>query len=157
MFTNQHLYFDDVSVGQEWWSSGRTITEADVVHFAGVSGDFNPIHVDHQFAAATPFRKPIAHGLLGLVVSSGLSVQHPLMRTVAFLELREWKFHKPIYFGDTVRVKSAVLEMELQGRGKRGRIAWKRSLVNHDNELVQEGVTVTLVECRRPGRDQPEA
>ena len=69
-FTVQHLYFDDVEVGQQWESLGRTVTEADVVHFAGVSGDFNPVHTDHHFAAQTPFRRPIAHGLLVLSIAS---------------------------------------------------------------------------------------
>ena len=59
-FTPSHLFFDDVEIGQEWRSLGRTITEADVVNFAGLSGDFNPIHMDHAFAKTTPFRQPIA-------------------------------------------------------------------------------------------------
>ena len=71
-FTNMHLYFDDVEVGQEFISNGRTVTEVDVVNFAGVSGDYNPIHTDHEFAKTTPFRKPVAHGLLIWAISSGL-------------------------------------------------------------------------------------
>ena len=63
-FSTAHLFFDDLEVGQEWTSGGRTVTEADIVHFAGFSGDFNPIHIDHEFARSTPFRQPIAHGLL---------------------------------------------------------------------------------------------
>src|SRR5262249_19212580 len=89
-FSTSHLYFDDVEVGQEWESSGRTVTEADVVNFAGVSGDFNPIHMDHEFAKTTPFRRPIAHGLLVFAIGSGLGVMCPPMRTVAFLQVREW-------------------------------------------------------------------
>ena len=61
-FSSIHLYFDDLEVGQEWTSGGRTVTEADIVNFAGFSGDFNPIHIDHEFAKTTPFRRPIAHG-----------------------------------------------------------------------------------------------
>src|SRR5205085_12265986 len=87
-FSSSHLYFDDVEVGQEWESSGRTVTEADVVNFAGVSGDYNPIHMDHEFAKTTPFRRPIAHGLLVFAIGSGLGVNGPLMRTVAFVQDR---------------------------------------------------------------------
>ena len=67
-FSSIHLYYDDVDVGQDWESPGRTITETDIVNFAGISGDFNPIHMDHEFAKTTPFRRPIAHGLLVLVL-----------------------------------------------------------------------------------------
>src|SRR6516225_5810072 len=69
-FTPSHLYFDDVEIGQEWKSLSRTITEADIVNFAGLSGDFNPIHIDHQFAKTTAFRRPIAHGLLVFSIAS---------------------------------------------------------------------------------------
>ena len=68
-FTPNHLYFDDVEVGQEWKSHGRTITQADVVNFAGISGDYNPIHMDHHFAATTPFRqKPPLRGRTGCLL-----------------------------------------------------------------------------------------
>ena len=89
-FTSLHLYFDDVQVGQEWESPAQTLTEADIVNFAGLSGDFNPIHTDHEFARATPFRRPIAHGLLVLSVASGLGQYAPPMRTVAFVQIRDW-------------------------------------------------------------------
>ena len=73
-FSSFHLYFDDLEVGQEWTSGGRTITEADVVNFAGFSGDFNPIHIDHEFAKGTPFRRPIAHGFAVFCMASGLGI-----------------------------------------------------------------------------------
>jgi acyl dehydratase len=147
-FSVQHLYFDDVVVGQQWDSPGRTVTEADVVNFAGVSGDYNPIHVDHHFAAQTPFKRPIAHGLLVLSVASGLTQLCPPMRTVAFLEIRDWQFKAPVFMGDTVRVRCIVQSKELRGRGKRGVVVWKREIRNQDDKIAQEGIIVTLVECR---------
>jgi 3-hydroxybutyryl-CoA dehydratase len=147
-FTNLHLFFDDVAVNQEWVSPGRTVTETDVVNFAGVSGDFNPIHMDHEFARTTPFRRPIAHGLLVLSVSSGLSVQAPMMRTLAFISIREWKFVGPVFIGDTLRVRSTVLEIEPRARGRRAVLTWRREVINQEGRVVQEGVTQTLVEGR---------
>jgi 3-hydroxybutyryl-CoA dehydratase len=117
-FTAQHLYFDDVEVGQEWESLGRTVTEADIVNFAGLSGDFNPIHTDHEFAKTTPFRGPLAHGLLVFSMGSGLGLYSPPMRTLAFLQIREWHFRGPVFIGDTVRVKAKVLEKDRQPGGE---------------------------------------
>ena len=147
-FTPLHLYFDDVEVGQQWESQGRTITEADVVQFAGVSGDYNPIHMDHEFARGTAFRQPIAHGLLVFSVASGLGLYYPPMRTLAVLQVREWYFREPVVFGDTVRSQSLVLGKEVRARGRRGEITWQRRVVNQAGKVVQEGVVVTLVEGR---------
>jgi 3-hydroxybutyryl-CoA dehydratase len=147
-FTDLHLFFDDVQVGQEWESQGRTVTESDIVNFAGLSGDFNPIHMDHEFAKKTVFRKPIAHGLLVLSMGSGLGLMFPPMRTLAFIGIKDWKFLDPVNIGDTIRARAKVLEKEERSRGRRGVVTWQRQIVNQHNKLVQEGVTVTLVEGR---------
>jgi acyl dehydratase len=147
-FTSSHLYFDDVAVGQEWLSLGRTVTEADIVNFAGLSGDFNPIHIDHEFAKKTPFRHPIAHGLLVWAFGSGLGLHAPPMRTLAFLSIREWLFREPVFIGDTVRLRSKVIEIEPRARGRRGVVTWQRQIINQDEKVIQEGVTLTLVEGR---------
>lgn len=156
-FTAQHLFFDDVEVGQEWTSLGRTLTESDIVNFAGLSGDFNPIHIDHEFAKTTPFRRPIAHGLLIWSISSGLGLHAPPMRTVAFLSVREWHFREPVFVGDTIRMRSKVLEKEARSRGRRGVIAWGRQVVNQIGKVVQEGVTLTIVQGRASARDEATA
>jgi acyl dehydratase len=147
-FTNLHLYFDDVEVGQEWLSLGRTVTESDIVNFAGISGDFNPIHTDHEFARTTLFRRPIAHGLLIWAISSGLGVNAPPMRTLAFLSIRDWQFKGPVFIGDTIRLRSKVVSKEVRARGRRGVITWQRQIVNQEDKVVQEGITETLVEGR---------
>lgn len=147
-FTSQHLHFDDVEVGQEWESPGRTVTQADLVNFAGLSGDFSPIHVDHEFAKTTPYHRPIAHGLLVLSIGSGLGLNSPPMRTMAFISIREWHFRVPVLIGDTVHVRVKVLEKEARARGRRGVIAWQRQIINQDGKVVQEGVTETLVQGR---------
>jgi acyl dehydratase len=147
-FTPNHLFFDDVNVGQEWLSLGRTITQADIVNFAGLSGDFNPIHIDHEFAKTTPFRRPIAHGLLVFSIGSGLGVYSPPMRTLAFLGVKEWYFKQPVFIGDTIRVRTTVLKKQARGRGRRGEITWHRQLINPEESVVQEGTALILVEAR---------
>ena len=78
------------------------------------------------------------------------------MRTVAFLGIRDWQFRGFVFPGDTIRVRTKVLAKELRGRGKRGEIVWHRALVNQEGKVVQEGVTVTLVENRRPERAEAQ-
>src|SRR2546425_4029340 len=116
-FPKMYLFFDDIEVGQEWESLGRTVTETDIVNYAGLSGDFNPIHMDHEFAKTTLYRRPIAHGLLVLGISSGLGITAPPMRTLAFLALREWHFRAPVFIGDTIRLRTKILKKEERARG----------------------------------------
>jgi acyl dehydratase len=153
-FSSYHLYYDDLEIGQEWTSGGRTITEADIVNFAGFSGDFNPIHMDHEFAKGTPFRRPIAHGFGIFCIASGLGVITPPVRTLALLRVREWKFQQPVFIGDTVKVISRVVEKTLRGRGRRGEVLWHRSIVNQESKVVQEGEVATLIECRTPSKGE---
>ena len=143
------LHFGDVEVGDVFETTARTVTETDVVNFAGMTGDFTPLHVDHEYARNTPFRKPIAHGLLGLSLLAGLSSSCPNMATAAFVSVRDWKFLKPIYFGDTLHVKTEVIEKRQHGR-RRGEIIWHRELINQDGQVVQSGVFETSVEAARP-------
>jgi 3-hydroxybutyryl-CoA dehydratase len=151
------LAFDDLTVGDEWESPARTVTETDVVNFAGLSGDFNPIHMDHESARKGPFGKPIAHGLLGLALASGLSSHAPRVDTLAFLAVMEWKFLQPILFGDTIRVMSSVVSLESRSRGRRGLVTWRRRIVNQNGEIVQEGITQTLVRGRtKPADDDSD-
>lgn len=147
------LGFDDLSIGDEWESPRRTVTEADVVNFAGISGDFNPIHVDHDAASRGPFRRPIAHGLLGLAMASGLTSNHPRVDTLAFLSILGWKFLQPIAFGDTIHVISKVVALEPRARGRRGVVTWSRRVVNQNGESLQEGTTQTLVRAHGKAED----
>ena len=152
-FSSTHLYFDDLEVGNEWTSGGRTVTEADIVNFAGFSGDFNPIHIDHEYAKTTPFRRPIAHGFAIFCIASGMGISAPPVRTIAMLRVTMWNFTLPVFAGDTVRSVSRVKEKTVRGRGRRGEIIWYRAVINQDGKVVQDGEVVTLVECRPQVRD----
>lgn len=148
---SEPLYYEDLHVGDCWKSLGRTITETDVVNFAGMTGDYDPLHVDHEFARETPFGKPIAHGLLGLSLVAGLSSHYPSVRTLAFLKIDKWEFLKPIYIGDTVYAETEVTDMQLNGR-RSGHVIWKRRLVNQAGDVLQSGTFRTLVSLARVHR-----
>jgi len=138
------LFFEDLVIGKSWVSPARTITESDIISFAGMTGDFDPLHVDRQFAAETPYGKPIAHGLLGLSLLAGLSSTCPRVRTLALVRVDQWQFHHPIYIGDTVHVVTQVESARPCGR-RSGEVIWFRKLVNQRGECVQSGRLTTLV------------
>ncbi len=140
-------FFEDLKPGMDWKSPGRTITESDIVSFAGLTGDYDPIHVDHEYAASTPYGKPMAHGLLGLAYLAGLSSHFPSVRTIALVRIQEWHFERPIFVGDTVHVMTEVESASPKGR-KSGEVVWYRQLINQRGECVQHGRLVTLVACR---------
>lgn len=147
-YTDQHLFFDDVVVGQEWRSAKRIITEQDIFTFADLSGDRNPMHVDHEFAKQSPFGQIIAHGFGVMGMMTGLSVALPAMRTVALLRIQNWNFLNPVFVGDELQIETKILSKQVKGNGRRGEIIWKRSYVNQKKQIVQEGEVVTLVECK---------
>ncbi|MGE5265127.1 MAG: MaoC/PaaZ C-terminal domain-containing protein, partial [Acidobacteriota bacterium] len=97
------MYFEELSEGTEVVSQGRTIAEADLVNFAGLTGDTNPMHTDAEFAKSTPFGERIAHGMLGLSYAVGLAWMLGFMdgTVIAFTGL-EWKFKGPVKIGDTI-------------------------------------------------------
>lgn len=142
------LYFEDLAIGQRWTSARRTVTESDVVIFAGMTGDYDRLHVDHDYADNSRFGQPLAHGIMGLAWAAGLSTNAPQVNTLALVELRGWKFLKPVHIGDTVCVRTEVSEMESAGRSA-GRVTWTKSLINQDGEVVQEGEFVSLVELAK--------
>jgi 3-hydroxybutyryl-CoA dehydratase len=97
--------------------------------------------------------KPIAHGLLVLSIASGLGLNSPPMRTLAFLNLREWYFRAAVFIGDTIHLHTKVLEKEVRARGRRGVITWQRQILNQAGKIVQEGISRTLVEGRVGAKD----
>ena len=149
------LCFEDLEVGQEWPSPGRTVTEADIVNYAGLSGDFNAVHIDHEYAKTTPFRRPIAHGFLVFSMASGLGVSSPATNIVALLRVDEWHFREPTFIGDTIRVRTRVEEVTAKGRGRRAEVRWYRCILNQEDKVLQDGIVVTLVAGRMTVKDRP--
>lgn len=133
-------YWEDFEVGDEWNTPGRTITESDVVGFAGLTGDFNPIHIDQEYAKKTPFGQRLAHGLLVGCIGTGLTTSLP-----NFYEHVEYKvltsvrfdFKAPVVIGDTIRVQVKVTEKRKTKNPERGLIVFERTILNQKNETVQ--------------------
>lgn len=143
------MYFEDFEIGYSVQSPGRTITETDVVTFAGLSGDYNQLHTDEVYARDAQFGARVAHGLLGLSIASGLALRLGFMEgTVeAFLSL-EWKFRRPIYIGDTIHVTVEVVNTRAMRQAGGGIVDFDVAVVNQDGETAQKGQWRVLVKAR---------
>lgn len=135
------IFWEDIQEGMTVQSPGRTMTEADIVNFAGLSGDFNIIHTDAEFSQGTPFGQRIAHGLLGLSIASGLVSRSPgaeQHRLVAFLGMT-WDFRNPVFIGDTIHVVQTVAGKRPTKRPGLGIVVYDAKVVNQRGETCQEG------------------
>jgi acyl dehydratase len=131
-------------------SPGRTITETDVVGFAGLSGDFNPIHTDVEFARSTVYGKRVVYGLLGLAILTGLLDRTGLFSgtAIAMLGIRDWQFRAPLFIGDTVRFRLTITNVRRTSRGDRGVVERYFELLNQHDEVVQHGHIDIMVRAR---------
>ncbi|MET1124633.1 MAG: MaoC/PaaZ C-terminal domain-containing protein [Archaeoglobaceae archaeon] len=139
------MFFEDFSPGARFETAGRTITEADIVNFAGISGDWNEIHVNEEYAKTTRFGRRIAHGLLTLSVVSGLVTRLGLTTDslIAFYGIDRLRFTKPVYIGDTVR---AIVEVEgKEDKGDYGVVNFRITAVNQRGETVLVATFKTAV------------
>lgn len=143
------LYFEQFEIGQKLRTAARTVTEADIVNFAGLSGDFNQIHTDAVYAAGDTFGRRVAHGLLVQAIATGLAVQSGFIEgtVLAFREV-ECKFSLPTFIGDTVHVEIEILEKKAFPRLNGGNVVMKFGVVNERGETVQRGNWVMLVKSR---------
>ncbi|MBI5953495.1 MAG: dehydratase [Chloroflexi bacterium] len=141
------LYFEEFSVGQKVTTVGRTIGEADIFGFAGLTGDFNQIHTDAAFASKTQFGQRIAHGLLGLSIATGLIMRTGLLEgtVLAFREINEWKFVKPFFIGDTISAELEVTETKSMPRIGGGSMIASVTVKNQNGEICQRGSLNLLV------------
>lgn len=140
-------FFEEFAVGQTYTSVGRTVTEHDVMTFAGLSGDYNQIHTDAEFSKNTPFGQRIAHGLLGLSIASGLAMRTGILEgtVLAFREITEWKFTKPITLGDTIHVELEIVGVKPYPRLGGGMITIQVEVLNQRAEGVMKGKWSVLV------------
>lgn len=143
-------YFEEFEVGQKIHSVGRTITETDIVNFAGISGDYNEMHTNAVYSSATPFGQRVAHGMLGLSIASGLAWQTGVLEgtVIAFREISSWKFVKPVYIGDTLRVVLEVKDTKSIPRADGGIVVIQLDVLNQDEKTVMKGDWIVLMQSR---------
>ncbi|ALS22594.1 MULTISPECIES: MaoC/PaaZ C-terminal domain-containing protein [Paenibacillus] len=142
------IYFEEYQIGQTFRTPTRTITETDVVYFSAMSGDMNELHTSEEFAKGSPFGKRLAQGLLGLSISHGLMFRLGLFdgTGIALLNIDQWKFTAPIFFGDTIHGIVTVQEkIESKSKPDRGIIHFFVKLVNQDGTVTQEGIQTVMV------------
>jgi 3-hydroxybutyryl-CoA dehydratase len=144
------MYFEEFDVGQTITSVGRTVTEADVVAFAALSGDWNQMHTDAHFSAGHPFGQRVAHGLLLISIASGLVMRLGFLEgtALAFREIGNWKFSLPVFIGDTIRVRATVTETKPMPRLDGGLVSVKVEILNQDDTVVQRGTWGVLVKSQ---------
>ena len=154
----QGLYFEEFNVGDSITSAGRTVTESDVVAFAALSGDWNTIHTDAEYARSAMFGERIAHGLLGLSIASGLAVRLGFIEgtVIAFMGL-DWKFRAPIKIGDTIHVRAQIAEKKPMPRLGGGMITLNVEVLNQRGETTQKGTWNMLVKMKPTGDDGSDA
>ncbi len=134
------LYFEEFAVGDSVESVSRTVTEADVVNFAALSGDWNLIHTDAEYSRVGLYGQRVAHGMLVLSIATGLAVRLGFMEeTVMAFRSLEWKFQKPVFIGDTVRLRVTVESVKPMPRLDGGIVVFKLEVVNQMHEVCQRG------------------
>jgi 3-hydroxybutyryl-CoA dehydratase len=143
------LYFEDYVVDAISTSRGRTITEADIVNFAGLSGDFVELHMNEEYAKSGPFGRRIAHGALIFSISTGLMVQMTRYpeAIVAFYGVDKLRFVSPVFIGDTIHVTQRVVEKQAKN-AERGVIASEITVLNQDSKPVVIYTTRLMVKTR---------
>ena len=134
------LWFEDFEPGLVFESPGRTLTETDVVLFAGLSGDVTSLHTDEEFAKRTPFRKRIAHGLLVASIATGLAARLGIFEgTIVALPAMDIRWKNPAFPGDTLRLRLEVLRRDEKPSRRSGRVYFQASVQNQKDQVVSEG------------------
>lgn len=143
------LYFEEFEIGKIYESQGRTILEADLINFAGLTGDFNPLHTNEEFAKKNGFGKRIAHGMLGAAIMTGMSNQMGIFEgtTIAFLSL-QMDYKVPIFINDTVHLDLMPIEKKVSSKPGRGIVNYQANLVNQNDEIVTQAIWTIMMKSK---------
>jgi acyl dehydratase len=148
------LFYEDFEVGREFVSGPVSVTEASLRAFADLSGDHNPIHLDPSAATAAGYLQPVAHGVLGLALATGLASRMELTRgTLVALAGITWRFSAPVYPGDELVLHLQVTSRRTIQRESTGLVTLAAELRNQRGEIVQKGEWVELVRRRPEEKD----
>lgn len=144
------LTFEEYDVGQTLSTPARTVTEADVVGFCALSGDWNPLHSDAEFARRSAYGQRVAHGVLVMSIGIALVMRGGYLdgTAMAFRDIADWKFSRPVFIGDTVAVHCTIIETRPMPRLGGGLVTMKAEIRNQRDEVVQRGTWGVLVKGR---------
>jgi acyl dehydratase len=141
--------FEDLHVGMAFRSPGRTITDADLVAFAGLTGDYSELHTSDVYAKNSQFGRRVAHGMLGLAYAHGLMWARTgeLRETaVAFLGISDWRFLEPIFVGDPIFVNYRISELrDSRSKPTQAIAVFDVAVVDQDDRTLQRGSKALLV------------
>ncbi len=152
-FKRRGLYFEEFYLGMQIETARRTITETDLVNFAGISGDFTALHMDEEASKKGPFRRRIAHGMLIQSIATGLAIQTGVFEgTIAALVRMDIGWRNPVFPGDTVQLLLDVSEVDPEPSKRSGEITLESKVVNQDGVVCVHGKWVTLILCERAGK-----
>jgi len=154
--SGEKSYLEDFEVGEKTVSPGRTVTEADIVMFAGLSGDWDELHTNAEFMKNSPFGQRIAHGMLTVSIASGLALRtrgRPPIEVLAFLGMDKVRLTAPVFIGDTIRVESEVIEARPSKSSPRaGILKFKNTVKNQRDEDVATWEAALMVSMRPKGQ-----
>lgn len=141
------LYYEDIETGARWRTAGRTVTEADSTMFSMLSGDWNPIHCNEDYARGTRFGQRIVAGIFGLSLITGAMNQWGIFETsaLAMLNIRDWQFRKPILIGTTLIVQMEITGKRLVSSGATGIIERRFDLLDPADEVIQTGFSDMMI------------
>ena len=143
-------WFSEFEVGQVYESDPRTVREIDVMQFAELSGDFNPLHVDEAFAKKTPFGQRIAHGMLAASISTGQGQATGIFEgtTMALME-QSFRYKAPLFFGEAIRTRLEVMSTKASSKGGKGVVGFSANVLKDDGTVVVQGTWTVLFADRK--------
>ena len=147
------MYYEDFEVGMTLRTPARTITSTDIVNFACLTGDFNEVHTNYEYAKSTPFGEVIAHGPMIYGVAGGLQYASGINdgTLLALLGIDKWRITAPVKHGDTIHMEQTVLSKRMTSKPGRGIVTLKREIKNQHGAVVQEMEATIMYRCREGG------